>query len=180
MSDELKARLEHINRAPGAKEFAVQKAHLTRHDIRCLIEALRGASGGGAGELLKHHEDRADAAEAEADRLRAFLSAGSLQMLDSEQAWRRRALAAEAALNSRPTPAAATVGAVDLLPVDETVKYVRHYGSRCRDCADEDGVCPSSGFPCGASEKPIRFAVEAINYGVSRGYLKLTTERQPR
>lgn len=27
----------------------------------------------------------------------------------------------------------------------EVVGYIARYGGRCRDCADRDGVCPSSG-----------------------------------
>ncbi len=49
-------------------------------------------------EQVEGKDAERDAALAEADRLRAFLSAGSLQMLESEQAFKRRALAAEAAL----------------------------------------------------------------------------------
>lgn len=52
------------------------------------------------------------------------------------------------------------------------VDYISRYGGRCRDCADEDGVCPHSGLPCGNAEKAIRHVIKAYNYGISNGFLK--------
>lgn len=54
----------------------------------------------------------------------------------------------------------------------EVVSYVSRYGGRCRDCGDNDGVCPGSGLPCGSADKAIRHVLEAINYGVKHGYIK--------
>lgn len=61
-----------------------------------------------------------------------------------------------------------------LLPVDDAmVEYIGQYGGRCRDCADEYGVCPSSGLPCDQprNTKAIKHVLHAINYGVAHGYL---------
>lgn len=54
---------------------------------------------------------------------------------------------------------------------NELVRYIARYGGSCRDCADEDGVCPTSGLPCGEAERAIRHVLKALNYGVSNGYL---------
>lgn len=55
-----------------------------------------------------------------------------------------------------------------------TVDYVSRYGGMCRDCADEDGICPTSGLPCAGAErqKAIRHVIEAVNYGLKHGYLQ--------
>jgi hypothetical protein len=55
---------------------------------------------------------------------------------------------------------------------DERVSYVLQYGGRCRDCADEDGVCPYSGLPCAGAEKAVRFVLGVLDYGYSHGFLK--------
>ena len=57
---------------------------------------------------------------------------------------------------------------------DALVGYVERYGGRCRDCGDEDGVCPSSGLPCGGSGKAIRHVLDALNYGVKHGFVRLS------
>lgn len=54
---------------------------------------------------------------------------------------------------------------------NEVVSYIARYGGRCRDCADEHGVCPTSGLPCEGYIKAIRHVLEALNYGVSKGFL---------
>lgn len=60
-----------------------------------------------------------------------------------------------------------------LIPNDqETVDYVLRYGPRCRDCADENGVCPSSGLPCGNGGKAVRHVIAALNYGLKHGFLR--------
>lgn len=53
----------------------------------------------------------------------------------------------------------------------EHVEYVKRYGGLCRDCADEDGVCPTSGLPCGESDKAIKHVLGAIEYGVNKGFI---------
>lgn len=53
-----------------------------------------------------------------------------------------------------------------------TVDYILRYGSRCRDCADENGICPSSGLPCGGAEKAVRHVLAAYLYGVEKGYIE--------
>lgn len=56
---------------------------------------------------------------------------------------------------------------------DETVGYVLRYGGACRDCADADLICPSSGLPCdpAAARKAIRRVLEAVDYGERNGFL---------
>lgn len=56
------------------------------------------------------------------------------------------------------------------LPIG-TVDYVWRYGGRCRDCADENGICPLSGLPCGEARKAIEWVIGAINYGLKNGFL---------
>ena len=57
----------------------------------------------------------------------------------------------------------------------EHVTYIRRYGGSCRDCADENGVCPNRGLPCADSEKAIRFVLEALAYGINHGYIAAPT-----
>jgi hypothetical protein len=54
------------------------------------------------------------------------------------------------------------------------VEYVAQYGGRCRDCADEDGICPSSGLACDTAveRKAIKFVVERLQYGVGHGFIR--------
>lgn len=54
----------------------------------------------------------------------------------------------------------------------DLIDYVTRYGGRCRDCADERGVCPSSGLPCAGAEKAVRHVFAAYNYGVENGFIK--------
>ena len=54
---------------------------------------------------------------------------------------------------------------------DEIVDFIARWGGRCRDCADENGVCHSSGLPCGESKKAIRHVLTAYFYGLENGYL---------
>lgn len=54
---------------------------------------------------------------------------------------------------------------------DEHLSYVDRYGGLCRDCADENGVCPTRGLPCGGSKKAIEFVFRALEYGISHGYI---------
>lgn len=52
------------------------------------------------------------------------------------------------------------------------IDYVARSGGRCRDCADESGVCPGSGLPCGSSRKAIKHVFDALEYGVKNGFIK--------
>lgn len=54
---------------------------------------------------------------------------------------------------------------------EQHVQYVTRYGGNCRDCADADGVCLSSGMPCRDAEKAVRHVFRAIAYGVQHGYI---------
>lgn len=49
--------------------------------------------------------------------------------------------------------------------------YAMHYGSRCRDCADEDGICPQTGMPCDGREEATRFVCGALAYGFRHGFI---------
>jgi hypothetical protein len=53
----------------------------------------------------------------------------------------------------------------------KVIDYIARYGGRCRDCADENGVCPMSGLPCGGENKAIRHVIEAYNYGIKHGFI---------
>lgn len=54
---------------------------------------------------------------------------------------------------------------------EELIRYIVRYGGSCRDCADEAGVCPSSGLPCEGADKAVRHVLTALNYGSKHGYL---------
>ncbi|HEY9219576.1 MAG TPA: hypothetical protein VIO94_16125 [Phenylobacterium sp.] len=57
---------------------------------------------------------------------------------------------------------------------DEVVRYIARYGGMCRDCADEDGVCPASGLPCEPDDcdRAIHHVLKALSYGQRHGYIK--------
>lgn len=56
----------------------------------------------------------------------------------------------------------------------DPIDYALHYGGRCRDCADADGVCPSSGMPCDPAEarKAAGHILKAWVYGIQHGYME--------
>lgn len=58
--------------------------------------------------------------------------------------------------------------------VEEAVDYALRYGGMCRQCADEDGICPNSGLPCEApaAERVIRRILDAVGYGIAHGYIQ--------
>lgn len=56
-------------------------------------------------------------------------------------------------------------------PNADVVGYVARWGGDCRDCADENGVCPNSGLPCGGARKAIEHVIKALQYGVQHGYI---------
>jgi hypothetical protein len=57
------------------------------------------------------------------------------------------------------------------VPMPDVVGYVERWGGACRDCADESGVCPSTGMPCGGARKAIEYVIRALQYGVTHGYI---------
>lgn len=59
------------------------------------------------------------------------------------------------------------------LDTPDIIEYVAQYGGRCRDCADEDGICPSSGLACDThlERKAIAHVLRAVSYGINRGYV---------
>jgi len=54
---------------------------------------------------------------------------------------------------------------------DAHASYVARWGGNCRDCADESGVCPNSGLPCGGADKAIGHVFKALAYGVKQGHI---------
>lgn len=55
----------------------------------------------------------------------------------------------------------------------EIASYVARYGGNCRDCANENGICSSSGMPCD-SHKAINHVLTALDYGLKHGYITAT------
>lgn len=72
--------------------------------------------------------------------------------------------------SAAPQPAVAA-GWVALPDEKICVDYALQYGGNCRDCADENGVCPSSGLPCAGARKAVTHVVKALRYGLQHGYL---------
>jgi len=64
---------------------------------------------------------------------------------------------------------------------DSVTDYVMQYGGKCRDCADENGCCPSSGLPCEPAEarEIIKHVLDAVNYGLAHGYIKSALTAPP-
>jgi|SRR6478609_2552510 len=52
----------------------------------------------------------------------------------------------------------------------ETLEFLVQYGGRCRDCADVGPVCESTGIGCGERRKAMKFALDALAYGVRNGF----------
>lgn len=50
-------------------------------------------------------------------------------------------------------------------------QFLVEYGPRCRDCADESGVCPSTGIGCGERQQAVRWMLSAIEYGEQKGFI---------
>lgn len=59
------------------------------------------------------------------------------------------------------------------MPKFDPIDYVMQFGGRCRDCADEDGVCPSTGLPCVSADarKAIGYVLRACAFGVEHGWM---------
>jgi hypothetical protein len=55
----------------------------------------------------------------------------------------------------------------------DPIDYVMQYGGRCRDCADEDGVCPHSGLPCKTKQarQAVGSVIAAMAYGIEHGWM---------
>jgi len=54
----------------------------------------------------------------------------------------------------------------------EPIAYASHHGGRCRGCADENGVCPTSGLPCDPDLrlKAAAHCLKAWQYGIEHGF----------
>ena len=59
----------------------------------------------------------------------------------------------------------------ELLTAPIMAGYAMHYGPRCRECADSDGVCELTGMPCGGRLKATMFVCEALEYGFKNGFV---------
>jgi hypothetical protein len=57
--------------------------------------------------------------------------------------------------------------------LEPLIRYVARYGGKCRDCADEDGICPRNGLPCGKAREAIAHVLKALKYGAAHGYADL-------
>jgi hypothetical protein len=69
-------------------------------------------------------------------------------------------------------PRAAGEGALaDELEHPDTLEFLVQYGGRCRDCADVGPVCESTGIGCGERRKAMKFALDALAYGVRNGFV---------
>jgi hypothetical protein len=53
----------------------------------------------------------------------------------------------------------------------DTLEFLVQYGGRCRDCADVGPVCESTGIGCGERRKAMKFALDALAYGVRNGFV---------
>lgn len=74
---------------------------------------------------------------------------------------------------------AASAGSEPVSFTAEHVAYINRYGGRCRDCADEGGICPNRGLPCADAPKAIQFVLEALAYGINNGYINARVHPSP-
>lgn len=60
------------------------------------------------------------------------------------------------------------------MPDEKIIDYVLRFGGRCRDCADNNGICENSGLPCEVpvAEKAVEHVLSAIRYGVKHGFIE--------
>ncbi|MBA8846216.1 hypothetical protein FHW02_004306 [Ochrobactrum sp. RH1CCR137] len=100
----------------------------------------------------------------------------ALKTVREENSIGRQAVKAWADSNTRPTPVAPVspdaTGTVKTF--NQIIDYVMRYGGRCRDCADEDGVCPTNGTPCEPKVKRavIEHTLRSLEYGLSHGFIE--------
>lgn len=83
------------------------------------------------------------------------------------------ALSGVKALSAAPAEADSVLEDAALSFTIAHIDYVARYGGRCRDCADESGVCPGSGLPCANPRKAIKHVFDALEYGVKNGFIEL-------
>lgn len=156
-------------------EWLAKLAHLLIGDVNATLDGLLASSPapaqpGQEGELLQ----LALAYKEYIDALPADVVATLPAMPGVDGDWASEVL--DRAARAAPQPA--TADAVDALPDEKTcVDYVLQYGGRCRDCADENGVCPGSGLPCGGQRKAVTHVVQALRYGLQHGYLRTAQRR---
>ena len=109
---------------------------------RAVIERLVEASIDSAFKLSATEEESAKLESAIADA-RKLLECDALAQPADEDAW-----------------------------LNDAIKYAKNYGGHCRDCADNDGICPQTKLPCGEKDEAIRRVLTAILYGEKHGYLR--------
>ena len=58
--------------------------------------------------------------------------------------------------------------------MDDVIGYVMRYGGMCRDCADADGVCPTTGMPCATDQcrATIEHTLKALEYGIKHRFIE--------
>ncbi|MGK8640357.1 hypothetical protein ACRS7F_13375 [Brucella anthropi] len=101
---------------------------------------------------------------------------GELDDLNQSQIRTLNIAAALAVEAERTTPVAPVspdaTGAVQAF--NQIIDYVMRYGGRCRDCADEDGICPTNGTPCEPKVKRavIEHTLKSLEYGLSHGFIE--------
>lgn len=66
---------------------------------------------------------------------------------------------------------------IETIDWDDAKKYCALFGPRCRDCADECGVCPMNGIGCGNRNEAVIFILDALRYGIEKNYIKQTPPR---
>ena len=56
---------------------------------------------------------------------------------------------------------------------DDMIGYISRYGGRCRDCADNNGICPYDSLPCEPAqrEEAIKHVLSARAYGLKHRYI---------
>lgn len=153
-----------------------QDAHeiIARHGI-----AAPTVSGGEGWEEL----ERLAMAVREASSAKEYSKAGSALVREHEAVLALIAVARGGFSALQASPSVPTVQAETAVVGTDTwtrsvEDYIAHYGSGCRDCADEDGSCPVTKMPCEPDLRRacFRHALKAINYGVQHGYLALSQQ----
>jgi len=75
-------------------------------------------------------------------------------------------------LKNSPDSAAPAKPASEDAWLEDAIEYVKPFGGNCRDCADNDGICPTTHLPCVEKDAAIRSVLSAVVYGEKNGYLR--------
>lgn len=90
--------------------------------------------------------------------------------------WRARGVEIEYAYTT-PQPQPVPAGSIKFTAAHED--YVVHFTKGCRDCADNNGVCPNSGLPCSGYREAIKTVLKALEYGINNGHAPDPAQPQP-